>query len=204
MAKLQNYAKKTEQGMTLVELVIALAILAFGLGAIMLLITVAMAANTGSKLDTSATMIAQMVAEQIGSVPASSGLPVNITDCSGLPLIIATAGAAGPTGAGAQLLAPPAPRAGDIDWNGQAFGAINGNYKMTYNACGPNNNQQRFEVRWNVTNLAQIPGPPVQVVTKLVTVSARRREQPGVGSRAAGLNRIAFSIPVTIRTIVGQ
>ena len=203
MANPRKYSRKAERGMTLVELLIALFILAFGLGAIMLLITTAVAANTGSKLDTSGTMLAQMVAEQIGSVPASTGAAVTITDCTGLVTAIATAGGAAPNGAGALLIAAGQPRAGDINWTGQAFAAVPANYRMTYTACGTAGTRQVYEVRWNIVNLFNM-GPPAQVATKMVTVSARRREQPGAGSRAAGLNRIAFGTPVTIRTIVGQ
>jgi prepilin-type N-terminal cleavage/methylation domain-containing protein len=198
--------RKAERGMTLVELLISLAILVIGLGAIMLLITTAIAANNGSKLDTSGTMLAQMVAEQIGSVPASSGAAVTVTDCTGLVLPVATAGGAGPNGAGAQMIPAGQPGlSGNIDWNGQAFGAVQANYRMLYTACGTaGQTRQLYEIRWNIVNLFTLPGPPAQVATKMVTVSARRREQPLAGSRAAGLNRIAFGVPVTIRTIVGQ
>ncbi|MCI0350355.1 MAG: hypothetical protein L0Z53_13100, partial [Acidobacteriales bacterium] len=146
----------------------------------------------------------QMVAEQIASVRASNVAPVTVTDCAGVVFNVNTAGAAGPNGAGALLIAAGQPRAGEIDWNGQNFGAVPFNYAMRYTACGAGGARQQYEVRWNIINLFQLPGPPVHVGTKLVTVSARRRDQPRVGGGGGGTDRIAFSTPVTIRTIVGQ
>jgi prepilin-type N-terminal cleavage/methylation domain-containing protein len=194
----------TQNGMTLVELMIALAVLVIGLGAVMVMITTAVAANNGSKHDTNGTMLAQLVAEQIGSIPASNSPVLTVTDCSNQVRNVATAGAAGPNGAGARLDAN-----GNIDWT-QSTAGVGGvplNYWMRFVACGAGGAAQTYEVRWNVTTLFQtpvVPGGPAVTFTKLVTASARRRDQPGAATRAAGLNQIGFGIPVTIRTVVGN
>jgi prepilin-type N-terminal cleavage/methylation domain-containing protein len=180
--------KKTEQGMTLVELLIALTILVIGMGAVMIMIATAIAQNNGSKHDSSATMIAQLVAEQIGAQPANANPVLNIIDCGGVVRTMATTGGPPPNGTGATLIAAGQPRAGDINWPVQNFGAAPlFNYSMLYTSCGTGGRQINYEVRWNIQQLT--------VNTKLVTVSARRRDQ--------GRNGLGFNVPVTIRTITG-
>jgi len=60
-------------------------------------------------------------------------------------------------------------------------------YYMSYTSCGTSGRQSTYDVRWNV----QTPSGYV----KLVTVSARLK--------GAGTNAILFSLPVTIRSMVG-
>lgn len=183
--------QKSQQGMTLVELMIALTILVFGLGAIMVMIASAMAANNGARQDTTATMLAQLVAEQVAAVPANTSPVLNITDCSGVVRQIATAGGLPPNGNGATLIAAGAANAGDINWVAQTFNGVTPFYAMRYLACGTLNRAVWYEVRWNVQTLNNN--------TKLVTVSARRRDAEGSQRVAAG-----FNVPVTIRLITGM
>jgi prepilin-type N-terminal cleavage/methylation domain-containing protein len=202
--------RKDQRGMTLIELMIALTILVIGVGALMIMIASAMAQNNGTKHDSHATMLAQMVSEQIINIPGNVRNPASlnpptppppiIRDCAIAPAnpnhLIAVTAAAGPAGAGALVVPQPAPAgrvAGDIDFT-QAFGAIpqeagtNAVYAMQYVACGDAGRQPTYDVRWNIRSLSGN--------VKLITVAARRSDN--TGRRGVG-----FNMPVTIRTIAG-
>lgn len=84
------------------------------------------------------------------------------------------------TGAGGGALTG----SGDVDFT-QA--AVTG-YQMYYTDCGTNGRQVSYDVRWTITQPT--------TYTKLVVVSAKMKN--------AGTDSKVFSMPVTIRTIVGQ
>lgn len=175
-----------QQGMTIIELLIALTILVIGMGAVMIMIATAIAQNNGTKHDSSGTMLAQMVTEQIGSIPGNLNPPPanpTETDCAGTVHNIAVFGAAAAAGTGAALNAAT----GDIDFN-QAAGAVPADYRMVYVSCGDAGRQPTYDVRWNVQQL--------RPNTKLITVAARRIDR----QRRAG---VGFNLPITLRTIVG-
>src|SRR5258708_17485189 len=73
---------------------------------------------------------------------------------------------------------------GDVDLT-QA--AVTG-YQMYFTDCGTSGRQMTYDVRWTITQ----PTP----YTKLVVVTAKRK--------AAGTDSKVFSLPVSIRSIVGQ
>ena len=88
---------RTQRGMTIVELLIAMLVLAIGLGGVTILLTGAMASDNKNSRDTTATLLAQMVMEQISAQHVYITTPINITDCAGNSWTIATApGAVGP------------------------------------------------------------------------------------------------------------
>jgi Tfp pilus assembly protein PilV len=62
------------------------------------------------------------------------------------------------------------------------------NYQMLYTDCASGGMQFTYDVRWNITQ----PTP----YTKFLTVSAQKQN--------AGNNARFFSLPVTIRTLIGQ
>src|ERR1019366_6729726 len=99
-----RFRRKSQRGMTLVELMIAMAILAIGLGAITNLLVVAMATDNKNSKDTSATLLAQMVIEQISAQHPNSTATISVTDCAGNAWTVATAGGASPNGTGATLV----------------------------------------------------------------------------------------------------
>jgi prepilin-type N-terminal cleavage/methylation domain-containing protein len=183
--------RKSQQGMTLIELMIALTILVIGMGALMVMITAAIAQNNGTKHDSQGTMLAQMVTEKVINISAINpppALPVE-TDCAGTAHTIQVTGGAAPAGAGALLIPQGAAvRPGEIDFT-QAFGAIPANYAMLYIACGDAGRRQTYDVRWNIQTLT--------ANTKLITVAARR--VTGTGGRSG----VGFNMPVTMRTIAG-
>src|SRR5665213_2352203 len=96
--------RKSQSGMTLVELMVAMVILAIGLGALTNLLVVAMASDNKNSKDTSATLLAQMVIEQISAQHPNSNASILVTDCAGNIWTIATTGGASPNGTGAALV----------------------------------------------------------------------------------------------------
>jgi Tfp pilus assembly protein PilV len=179
-----------ERGISLVELVIAITVLAVGMAGLAVLFSTAIMNNSRSKGDTSGTMLTQTVLEQIAAQPANLVANLTLTDCNTAGATvwpIATTGAASP-GAGATINVAT----GAIDFT-QAYAAVTAGYKMQFVACGNNGRQMTYEVRWNITT--------VTANTRLITVSAR----PLAAASAAGNQNQAllFAPPITLRTIGG-
>ena len=185
VAKAERRGSRRQRGISLLELMIAMAVLLVGvLGSIFPLL-VAIGSNGRNRQQSNSTVIAQMVVEKIMSVPASTSPPLQITDCTGVPQNINTTGAAAP-GAGATLLA-----SGDADFS-QALNSAGApaGYYVLYTNCGTNGRQSVFDVRWNIQTVSPF--------AKLVTVSAKLRGAP------TGTNPQVFSLPVTIKSMAGQ
>ena len=185
-------ARRSQSGMTLVELLIAMSILAIGLGGITNLLVVAMATDNRNSKDTSATLLAQMVIEQISAQHPNSSASIAVTDCAGNSWTIATAGGASPSGTGAALVTSSTNSAyGGIDQT-QAYSAVPAGYSMKYVDCGGVSDTgvpTTYDVRWNVMTVDTN-------YTRLVTASARQ-----LGASALG--GITFSLPVTLRAVTG-
>ena len=97
-------AKPTsEDGMTMIELMIAMVVLAVGLGALSSLFILASGTDNKNSRGTSSAMLAQMMIEQIAAQSANSSANITVTDCAGTAWAVSTVGAAGPNGAGATL-----------------------------------------------------------------------------------------------------
>lgn len=196
------YARRSQAGMSLVELMIAMLVLAIGLAGVLLMITAGIASNNRNKHDTTGTTVSQMVLEQIISRPATTSPIVQLQDCrpaaQGGPQThnINTAGAAPVNGAGAPLLAAgqAAFNERDIDWTVNAA-AVPAGYSMMYFTCGTFGREATYEVRWNVINVPPQGGGPV--ITKLVTVSSRKS-----GATTADIR--TFAPPVTLRSLSGR
>jgi len=187
---------RLESGFSLVELLIAMFIMAIGLAAIAILMTSAIAANQRNKVNTTSTMLAQTVLDQIAAKQANDNGNISINDCTGTAKPIATAPGVAPGGSGAALLLVNGvgTLAGDIDYT-QTFAAVPANYKMLYTDCGANGTQINYEVRWNVMSMPAAMGATTATFVKVVTVTARQQN--------AGTNLGFFARPVTLRTIVG-
>jgi type II secretory pathway pseudopilin PulG len=176
----------------LIELLISIVVLTIGLGGLMVLLVSAMYTNTRAGKDTTSTMVAEHVLEQISAQPADATIPpipLQITDCTNAIWVIDPGGAtlgAG-TGAnggnGADLTA-----GGVVDWT-QSYASVPGNYKMQYTACGAGGRQTVYDVRWNVITMTNY--------TRLVVVSARPTGSAAVGG-------LRFVIPANLRTIAGM
>jgi type IV pilus assembly protein PilV len=181
-------SRRTRQaGLSMVELLVAMMVLAVGMMGSMILVRTAIVNNNRNKMDTTATALAQMVLEQINSRPVTTVTNITINDCAGVARTINPNGAASP-GAGATLLTSGF-NSGNIDFS-QDITAVPVGYGMQYVTCGPANQQVTYDVRWNITNMTGF--------TRLVTVSARKQIATNTGALPF------FAVPVTLRGIGGQ
>src|SRR5258708_6128491 len=96
--------KIPERGAMLLELMIAMLVLAIGLGALTTLIAACMTTDNRNSKDTSATLLAQKVIEELSAQNTNSTNAVILTDCAGNTWTIpSTQGTAAPSGQGAAL-----------------------------------------------------------------------------------------------------
>src|SRR6266849_3298543 len=185
-----QFGKRAEGGFSLVELMIAITVLAIGMAGLAVLFSTAIMNNSRSKGDTSGTMLAQTVLEKIAAEPANTAATFTLTDCNpsgATNWTVATTGTASP-GSGANI---------DTSTNGidftQAYSGVPANYKMQFVECGGGGRQTSYEVRWNIQTIS--------ANTRLITVAAR----PLAAASAAGNGNQAllFALPITLRTIGG-
>jgi prepilin-type N-terminal cleavage/methylation domain-containing protein len=184
--------RRSQAGMTLVELMVALSILAVGMGALTNLLAIAISTNNRNSKDTSATLLAQMVVEQISAQHPNSNASIIITDCTGNAWTISTAGGASPNGAGANLVTNSSTAGyGGIDQT-QAYSNIPSGFAMKWVDCGGVNNTgipTTYDVRWNVMTIDTN-------YTRLVTASARLLNANALGG-------YQFALPVNLRAVSG-
>ena len=179
-----------QRGSMLLELLIAIVVLAIGMGGLLVLMVSAMSTNHRSGDDTSSTMMAEHIVEQISSQPANSTAPLSIKDCAGTDWTVDTAGAANGAGNsgsyggnGAKLTS-----AGIVDWT-QDYASVPTGYKLKYVACGTGSQQITYDARWNVVTL--------NVSSRMIVVSARPSGSPTVGG-------LRYVVPANLRTIGGM
>jgi prepilin-type N-terminal cleavage/methylation domain-containing protein len=184
--------RNSQAGMTLIELLIAMTILAVGLGAITNLLVIAMATNNRNSKDTSATLLAQMVIEQISAQHPNSNSSISVTDCAGNAWTVATTGGASPNGTGATLITSTSSSGyGNIDQT-QSYSSISSGYAMKFVDCGGVGNTgvpTTYDVRWNVMIVDAN-------YTRMVTASARSLNGTNLGG-------LSFALPVNLRAVVG-
>jgi type II secretory pathway pseudopilin PulG len=181
MRKILRRSKRNpESGMTLIELMIAAVVLIFGMLSIMGLLMLAIGNNGRSKIDSTATMLSQVVVEQVSAKLAGGG-PGSITDNSACGAGPGTTHTINDDPGGANLVGSK------IDFSEAQGPLVANNYAMNYVDCN-NNVQMEYDVRWNIQSVGANG-------TNLVTVGARPK---------SGLpTRFAFALPVTIRAYVG-
>lgn len=195
--------KNQEHGFSLIEMMIAMVILAVGLGGLTILFVTAMNTNLKSSRDTGATMAAQSIMEQIAAQPALQGsAPVTVTDCAGTQYKVATdGGAPNPAGTGnGATLVPQTPGSGnagfpgEVDWAAgappAATAAANGYAIPQFADCGVvGGSQVVYEIRWNVKQLTPY--------SRQIVVGARE-------TGAQRLGGLRFMLPVSLRSVGGQ
>jgi prepilin-type N-terminal cleavage/methylation domain-containing protein len=175
ITKTRKRLPSREDGLTLIELLIAMIVLAVGILGSMSLVIMAIKGDYRSKQMSNSTTIAQMLTEKMMSVPANSSPTLTITDCTGTSSSIATAPGGETTTS-----------SGDIDFTA----ATVTNYNMLYTDCGSSGSQMVYDVRWNVQQLS--------AYSKLLTASARLKFVI-----TNGLAGSVYSPVVTIHTVVG-
>lgn len=168
-----------EAGFSLIEMMIAMIVLAIGILGSMTLVVMAINGDFRSKQQSNSTALAQMVTEKIMSIPAYTAPTLSLTDCTGASYNIATA-------VGGATVAS----SGDIDFT-QATVA---NYYMPYTDCATLGRQATYDVRWHVSAPTDS-----SIYTKILTVSARLKFV-----KTNSTSGSAFGPVVTIKTLVGQ
>jgi prepilin-type N-terminal cleavage/methylation domain-containing protein len=193
-----------ESGMSLIELLIAMAVLSVGMLGAMILLVMAMKTNTRSKTDTAATVLDQEILEKFATLKNyPKPLTVTINDCalSAANAHLASLGQGpAPTGSGATLYttstAPTPDKVGDIDWSqpSPTLGtSTTPGYAMRYQTCSGN----IYEVRWNVMEVSPNPNSRIS----LLTVSSEQIAAVRQGAATAS-DAILFARPTTLRTLI--
>ncbi len=176
----------SERGTTLIELMMAMLVLAIGLGATTIMLTGSMYSNNKSSRDMTATLLAQMVMEQISAQHVYSDATINITDCAGNSWTVATTPGAAGTGSGATLKSD-----GTIDFTQAYSTLLSNNYAMQYVDCSTaGGTQTTYEVRWNVMNVS------TNTTSRLITSAAR--VMPSDSTKLGGR---VFALPANLRGI---
>lgn len=173
-------AAKISRGFSLIELMIAMAVLAVGILGGIVVIAVATTNDGRSKLHTTAAAMAQGTMERIVAIPAKAvgaNAQTKITDCAGTTFTIETA-------VGGSPLITNGAFAGSIDFTQPP----QQNYSMSYVTCSGGGNVP-YDVRWRIDD-----GPTP--ATQLVTVSAK----PIVTNGSAAAQ---FTLPSTLRQLRG-
>lgn len=185
----------------LLELLIAMVVLVVGLGGLLVLMVSAIYGDNRSSGDTTATMVAEHVLEQISAQSASSTSSITLNDCAGNARTISTqgypVGAAGTAtngGYGANLTS-----SGLIDWT-QSYSNVPSGYAMQYVACGTGGKQITYDVRWDVmwmNGYTTASYTQQTVYSQLVVISAR----PVYANQSGGMR---FTIPAQLQTVQGM
>jgi type II secretory pathway pseudopilin PulG len=194
-----RHGRHSELGLSMLELLIAMTVLAIGMLGCVVMILAGVQSNSRNKNDSAAVVLDQEILEMFATYKnyPTSGF-VAITDCGvGLTSThnASVVEAAGPAGAGATLYtgatAPQPSNVGDINWTQPspafATSAVTG-YAMQYQTC----NGDTYEVRWNVMEVS--PNPASRI--SLLTVSSRQV------SAGATHNATLFATPTTLRTMI--
>lgn len=184
--------RRKERGLSLIELMIAMGVLVVGMLGSLALITMAIATNSRNKFDTTGTMLAQMVIEQVNTLPTNTTTTqITLNDCvttkhpTATAHTVAVVASTVGTPVGAALVpvtdTDTSRRAGDIDFSEATPPA---NYHMDWYTCG----DSVYDIRWNIVQVTER--------SRLITVSARQM-------LFKGKNANLYAPPVTLRTISG-
>src|SRR6266481_6370389 len=191
-------------GMTLIELMIAMTVLAIGLPACVMMILVGMQTNSRSKTDTTATILGQEIIEKFSTLmqyPKPTFVVIN--DCAlsagSANVHNASLGAgAAPAGSGAALYTgASASEVGNIDWTQPVpvlATSTTPGYAMQYQTCSGD----IYEVRWNVMEISPNPNSRISQLT----VSARPRSAVQADAGGATNRAILYARPVTLKTLI--
>lgn len=201
-ASKQDRVDVRQRGMTLLELLIAITVLAIGMLGASGMIIAGIQSNTRNKTGSTAVVLDQEILETFATYKnyPTTGYVV-MTDC-GSSVASANAHNAAVVdstgvGSGATLYttatAPLPSQVGDINWTVAAptlaTSTVSG-YAMQYETCSGD----KYEVRWNIT--AVNPNASGNAKASLLTVSSR--QVAAAGSRSS----VLFSNPTTLRTLI--
>ena len=174
--------RNPQSGMSLIEVMLAAAILTICSLGMIGLIGGSIASNTRNKFDSTTTMLAQSIIEQINSTVIGSET-ASLTDCSGTVWEINTA-----------------PGGAELDGDKIDFTEADppDDYHMDFTVkspCEANGIEQAvYDVRWNVEIVGAAAGTPT--TTYLLTVGATLKDH-GEGNQF-------FAAPVNLRIMIGN
>jgi type II secretory pathway pseudopilin PulG len=182
--------RQAERGSMLIELLISMSILVVGLGALMILLVSSVYTDSRSRNDTTSTMVAEHVLEQISAQPANGTLLLQLVDCANTTWNMDTSGSVQGAGTGGSYGGNGAnlTSIGTVDWT-QNYSSIPNNYGMQYVSCGTGGKRTAYDVRWNVITITNY--------SRMVVVSAR----PTGSATVSGLR---YVVPAQLRTIAGM
>ena len=188
MTTMDRDLRRSEAGITMIETAIAAFILIIGSLGMIALIIGSIATNNRNKLDSTQTMLATSIVEQINSTIIGTGQS-SLTDCAGVTHTIDT------TPGGANLSGP------GIDFS-ENIGSVvaKNNYHMDYVLRTPCDDtgtpQGTYDVRWHVDIVGADLSPASPTNTYLLTIGAKLKNH-GEGNRF-------FALPVTMRVMSGN
>jgi len=195
----RHRARRSESGMGLLELMIAMTVLTVGMLGSMIMILTGMQSNSRNKTDNAATVLDQEILEMFATLnnyPKPSQY-ITIYDCAlsggsaNQHRVSLAQGTFASGGNGAPLNS-----AGDIDWTQStptlATSTTQG-YAMRYQTCSGD----IYEVRWNIMD-ANNPAPTPPAVSRISLLTVSSREMAAVGSPLGML----FAPPTTLRTLI--
>lgn len=175
--------KKSQAGMSMIEVMMATMILMVSSLGVVGLVWSSILLNNRNKVDSTQTMLAESIIEQVNSTIIGTGSSA-LTDCDGTTWTIETTpGGAALSGATIDFTETSPPT----------------NYFMTYVLRSPCTSdgapQARYDVRWHVEIVGEAEGKKTN--TFLVTVGARREGNTGSGG-------MAESAPINMRVMVAN
>ena len=177
----QKPPRNSQSGVSMIEVLMAGAILTICSIGMIALISTAIATNNRNKVDSTTTMLAGAIIEQVNSTLVGSET-ASLTDCAGTVWTINTApGGASLSGSSVDFAetSPPA------------------EYYMNYVVNSPCTStgvrQAVYDVRWNVS-IVGAPSTPTN--TYMITVGARMQD--------GGQGNLFSALPVTLRVMTGN
>jgi prepilin-type N-terminal cleavage/methylation domain-containing protein len=181
-------AERAQSGMTLLELMIAITVLAVGLGGGMALISTSIVTNNRNKMDTTATTLSQAVLEQILGMGANATTTFTLTDCVGNNFTIDPSTSS--SGRGATITS-----SGDIDYTGSISPTTG--YNMNYTVCKAAGQYAVYDVRWRITTLASTG---TSIYRKQVVIASR----PLGGASTGKYSQMYYAQPITLKGVAGD
>lgn len=177
-----------QNGLSILELMIAIVVIAIGIGGTTILLSSTISTDNKNNTDTTATLLAQMVLEQISAQAINSTQQIQVTDCAGNTWNVSTDPGTAGTGNGATLKSD-----GTIDFTQAQSGLVTDGYAMNYVDCSTAGGVQiSYDVRWNVMSVSS------NTTSRLITTAARP-----VASNISQFGGVFYAIPVTLRGIGG-
>lgn len=187
-------AKPRQTGMTMLELLIAMTVLAVGMLGATGMILAGVQSNSRNKNDTTAVVLDQEILEQFATYkfyPTSGTVLIN--DCGTgaaaqhLASVVGVIGGSAGATAYTTSSAPLPSNVGDINWTAAAPAmatSASAGYAMDYRTCSGD----MYEVRWNIT----------EINSQLSELTVSSRQTAAANTKSS----ILFAIPTSLHTLI--